>query len=238
MAVAQGAVDLARTLRSSAGLRTRQPLATAWIALPDRGLAIDDELLRLIADEINVKDGRRSSTTSPTLVERRVKPLLPKIGKRLGSAIPAVMAAARRGEVDVRGRRVGDAGRRDAGAGRGRDPGHAPARHGGRRPRRPGRGPRHRADARAARRGRRPRAGPRRSRTCAARPGSSSTTGSTCGPASVPEAVAAHLPARRRRHARRRSHAATPPPTPRGRPSSSTAARSRSPSVATAGSAR
>ncbi|MEZ0241519.1 MAG: DUF5915 domain-containing protein, partial [Chloroflexota bacterium] len=29
----------------------------------------------------------------------RVKPLLPKIGKRLGSAIPAVMAAARAGEV-------------------------------------------------------------------------------------------------------------------------------------------
>jgi hypothetical protein len=33
------------------------------------------------------------------LVERRVKPLLPKIGKRLGAAIPAVMAAARSGDV-------------------------------------------------------------------------------------------------------------------------------------------
>jgi isoleucyl-tRNA synthetase len=32
-------------------------------------------------------------------VERRVKPLLPKIGKRLGPAIPAVMAAARAGEA-------------------------------------------------------------------------------------------------------------------------------------------
>ena len=29
---------------------------TAWLALPDRGLAIGDELLRLIADEINVKE--------------------------------------------------------------------------------------------------------------------------------------------------------------------------------------
>ena len=35
------------------------------------------------------------------LVERRVKPLLPKIGKRLGAAIPAVMAAAREGAVEI-----------------------------------------------------------------------------------------------------------------------------------------
>jgi isoleucyl-tRNA synthetase len=98
MAVAQGAVDLARTLRSSAGLRTRQPLATAWIALPDRGLAIGDDLLRLIAGEINVKRVVVIDDES-ALIDRRVKPLLPKIGKRLGSAIPAVMAAARAGDA-------------------------------------------------------------------------------------------------------------------------------------------
>ena len=34
------------------------------------------------------------------LVDRRVKPLLPRIGKRLGRRIPAVMAAARAGEVE------------------------------------------------------------------------------------------------------------------------------------------
>jgi isoleucyl-tRNA synthetase len=98
MASAQGAVDLARTLRASAHLKTRQPLATAWMALPDRGAAIGDELLRLIADEINVKEVVVIDDDSG-LVERRVKPLLPKIGARLGSAIPAVMAAARTGEV-------------------------------------------------------------------------------------------------------------------------------------------
>ncbi len=98
MAIAQGAVELARTLRSTAHIRTRQPLSTAWIALPDRGLAIDDALLRLIADEINVKSVVVIDDES-TLVEKRVKPLLPRIGKRLGSAIPAVMAAARSGDV-------------------------------------------------------------------------------------------------------------------------------------------
>ena len=99
MAIAQGVVDLARTLRSTAHLKTRQPLATAWIALPDRGLTIGDELLRLIADEINVKRVVVIDDDS-ALVERRVKPLLPKIGKRLGSAIPAVMAAARDGAAE------------------------------------------------------------------------------------------------------------------------------------------
>jgi len=99
MAIAQGAVDLARTLRSTAHLKIRQPLATAWIALPDRGLTIGDELLRLIADEINVKRVVVIDDDS-ALVERRVKPLLPKIGKRLGAAIPAVMAAARDGAAE------------------------------------------------------------------------------------------------------------------------------------------
>jgi isoleucyl-tRNA synthetase len=98
MAMAQGAVDLARTLRSTAHLKTRQPLATAWLALPDRGLAIDQDLLDLIADEVNVKHVEVIADDS-ALVERRVKPLLPKIGARLGSAIPAVMAAARAGAV-------------------------------------------------------------------------------------------------------------------------------------------
>jgi isoleucyl-tRNA synthetase len=100
MAVAQGAVDLARTLRAAAHLRTRQPLAHAWIALPGRGLDVGPELLRLIADEINVKTVSVLDDES-SLVERRVKVLLPKVGKRLGSAIPAVMAAARGGDVQV-----------------------------------------------------------------------------------------------------------------------------------------
>jgi isoleucyl-tRNA synthetase len=100
MAVAQRVVDLGRTLRSTAHLKTRQPLATAWIALPDRGLAIGPDLLGLIAHEINVKRVELIDDDS-TLVERRVKPLLPKIGKRLGSAIPAVMAAARDGDVQI-----------------------------------------------------------------------------------------------------------------------------------------
>jgi len=100
MAVARRAVELARTLRSQAGLRVRQPLANAWLAIPDRGIAVDEELLGLIADELNVKSVHVIGDDSD-LVERRVRPLLPKIGKRLGSAIPAVMAAARDGAFEI-----------------------------------------------------------------------------------------------------------------------------------------
>jgi isoleucyl-tRNA synthetase len=99
MDVAQRAVELGRTLRSANRLKTRQPLAHAWLAAPDRGFALDQELRDLIASEINVKVVERIADGSE-LVERRVKPLLPKIGKRLGAGIPGVMAAAREGTVE------------------------------------------------------------------------------------------------------------------------------------------
>jgi isoleucyl-tRNA synthetase len=101
MEIAQRAVELARTLRSGAGLRTRQPLARLWIALPGEDHAELDALLDIVAEEVNVKQVVRIDDESE-LVERRVKPLLPKIGRRLGPAIPAVMAAAREGSFEIR----------------------------------------------------------------------------------------------------------------------------------------
>ena len=82
----------------------------------------------LIATEINVKVVEVIADDSD-LVERRVKPLLPKIGKRLGAAIPAVMAAARDGRLHDRPGRVGHPGRGDARGGRGGDPGVAATGH-------------------------------------------------------------------------------------------------------------
>ncbi len=101
MATVRRAVELVRTLRSQAGLRTRQPLARLWVAIPGGANHELDPLLDLVADEVNVKAVIRIGDES-ALVERRVKPLLPRIGKRLGPAIPAVMAAAREGRVDIR----------------------------------------------------------------------------------------------------------------------------------------
>ena len=102
MDVARRAVDLARTLRSANRLKTRQPLARAWVAAPGGDGALSNDLLDIVASEINVKEVEPISDESE-LVERRVKVLLPKVGKRLGSAIPAVMAAARDGSATFNG---------------------------------------------------------------------------------------------------------------------------------------
>jgi isoleucyl-tRNA synthetase len=100
MAVTRRAVELVRTLRSQAGIRVRQPLARLWLALPGGDLPEREALVALIRDEVNVREVVLIGDESE-LVERRVKPLLPKIGKRLGPAIPAVMAAAREGAFEI-----------------------------------------------------------------------------------------------------------------------------------------
>jgi isoleucyl-tRNA synthetase len=99
MAIARTAVELARTLRGSAGIRTRQPLARLWLALPGADLTDRDALLALVRDEVNVRVVELIGDGSE-LVERRVKPLLQKIGRKLGPAIPAIMAAARENAVE------------------------------------------------------------------------------------------------------------------------------------------
>jgi len=101
MTTVRRAVELARTLRGNAGLKVRQPLARMWLALPGGDLAERDALLALIADEVNVRSVELIGDESE-LVERRLRPLLPKIGKRLGSAIPEVMTAAREGRYEIR----------------------------------------------------------------------------------------------------------------------------------------
>ncbi len=101
MATARRAVDLARTLRGNANLKVRQPLARLWLALPGGDLHELEALVALIAEEINVRHVELIGDESG-LVERRVKVLLPKVGRKLGAAIPAVMAAARDGAFEIR----------------------------------------------------------------------------------------------------------------------------------------
>ncbi|MFV2062751.1 MAG: isoleucine--tRNA ligase [Chloroflexota bacterium] len=105
MADLRRAVELGRTLRGRVGIRVRQPLAQLWLALPSGSLnegleaGAADELLALLMDELNVRKIHIIGDESE-LVDRRVKPLLPLIGKKYGKAIPAIMAAARANEVD------------------------------------------------------------------------------------------------------------------------------------------
>ncbi|TAM63423.1 MAG: isoleucine--tRNA ligase, partial [Chloroflexota bacterium] len=107
MATLRRAVELGRTIRGQAGLRVRQPLARAWLALPGGalagGLAADDaaQLVDLLAAELNVKAVEVLGDES-ALVDRRLKVLLPKVGQRLGARVPEVMAAAREGRFVLR----------------------------------------------------------------------------------------------------------------------------------------
>ncbi len=105
MATLRRAVELGRTLRSQAGIRVRQPLARLWLALPGGRLgaevsaADESALVELLADELNVRSVELIGDGSE-LVDRRVKPLLPVIGRKHGERIPAIMAAARANEVE------------------------------------------------------------------------------------------------------------------------------------------
>ena len=87
---------------SQAGLNLRQPIRRVWVALPPgarcarRGRCWPDLLARTM---LNAKQCALIGDESE-LVERRVKPLLPKIGKRLGAQTQAVLAAARNNEVE------------------------------------------------------------------------------------------------------------------------------------------
>jgi len=100
MSVAMRAVELVRTLRAQAGLKTRQPIARLWLALPGGDIVEREALLGLVAAEVNVKAIELIGDESE-LVERRIKVLLPKVGKRLGQKIPEVMAAAREGRFEI-----------------------------------------------------------------------------------------------------------------------------------------
>jgi isoleucyl-tRNA synthetase len=84
-------------VRSAAAMRTRQPLALARVVFG--GDTPHAELLEILADELNVKRVE-SVTDASGLFERKVKVLLPKVGKRLGDKLQAVLAAARSGDVE------------------------------------------------------------------------------------------------------------------------------------------
>jgi isoleucyl-tRNA synthetase len=91
------AAELGRSVRSAAAIRTRQPLALARVVFA--GETPHAELLEILADELNVKRVE-PVTDASGLFERKVKVLLPKVGKRLGDKLQAVLAAARSGDVE------------------------------------------------------------------------------------------------------------------------------------------
>ncbi len=85
-------VELGRSARASAVVKTRQPLPRALLAAP--GLeALPDELMAQIADELNVKELSPLDRDGGELVRYFVKPNFRALGRRFGSGTQQVAAA-------------------------------------------------------------------------------------------------------------------------------------------------
>jgi len=100
MALTRRLVELGRSARSGASVRTRQPLSRALIGAP--GFAdLPDELAWQIAAELNVASldvlGGSGGSGAPgepgELVDYEVKPNFRSLGRRFGARTPAVAAA-------------------------------------------------------------------------------------------------------------------------------------------------
>lgn len=91
--VVQRVIGLGRAARNSSGLRVRQPLARLLARTPD---AADASILARHADqireELNVKSVEVLASDAD-LLSYRVRPNLPRIGKRYGRRVPAIRDA-------------------------------------------------------------------------------------------------------------------------------------------------
>jgi isoleucyl-tRNA synthetase len=93
MALAQRVVSLGRAARDSAGLKLRQPVATAYVGLPGMGGA--ESLARVageVQEELNVKELKTVSASSD-LVDVIIHPLPAQLGRKYGRRLPAIRQA-------------------------------------------------------------------------------------------------------------------------------------------------
>nr|MBA2295130.1 class I tRNA ligase family protein [Actinomycetota bacterium] len=95
MGDARRIVDLGRVARSTSGVKLRQPLGRLVI----EGASPDAELLRLVRDELRVKE----TALGHVEADLRVKPNLPVLGPKLGKALGDVRTALAAGEFEELG---------------------------------------------------------------------------------------------------------------------------------------
>ncbi len=100
MALARRIVELGRSARSAASVRTRQPLSRALVGAP--GFAsLPAELRDLVASELNVHSVESLDAAGGELVSYTVKPEFRALGRRFGSATQAVAAVIRAADPAV-----------------------------------------------------------------------------------------------------------------------------------------
>jgi len=93
MRTVRTAVDLGRQARASAKVKTRQPLAAAFVRARTR---VDEEALKrfrqLVLDELNVKDVQVVGVDA-AFIEYALRPNLPRLGPRYGKRIGSLRSA-------------------------------------------------------------------------------------------------------------------------------------------------
>ncbi|MFW3168989.1 isoleucine--tRNA ligase [Geodermatophilus sp. CPCC 206100] len=92
VALVRRLVELGRSARTSAKVRTRQPLARAVVAAPGWS-ALPRDLVAEVADELNVAELLDLSAVGGDLVDVSVKVDFRAVGRRLGKQVQAVAAA-------------------------------------------------------------------------------------------------------------------------------------------------
>ena len=94
MSLARRIVELGRSARSAAAVRTRQPLSRALVGAPGFA-ALPVELRDLVASELNVHSLEPLDPAGGELVTYTVKPDFRSLGRRFGSSTQAVAAVIR-----------------------------------------------------------------------------------------------------------------------------------------------
>ncbi|NYJ07753.1 isoleucine--tRNA ligase [Petropleomorpha daqingensis] len=92
VALVRRLVELGRAARTSAKVRTRQPLAQALVAAP-RWTSLPRDLVAEVADELNVAELVELSSVEGGLVDVAVKVDFRAVGRRLGKQVQAVAKA-------------------------------------------------------------------------------------------------------------------------------------------------
>jgi isoleucyl-tRNA synthetase len=106
MATARQVVNLGRSARNSAQIKTRQPIEVAVVATAERQRAAVESLAAVVAEELNVK-GLEYVASASELVNYVIKPNYRTLGPKFGKNMPAVAAAVAALPADETGDRLG-----------------------------------------------------------------------------------------------------------------------------------
>jgi len=92
MALARSIASLGLSARGNAGIKVRQPLAKVLVHVSQGRAELSDDLVDIVADELNIKDFRFVAETG-TLVTYQVLPNNKLLGPKFGSRFPALRKA-------------------------------------------------------------------------------------------------------------------------------------------------